>query len=179
MENHLFFIAGVHGVGKGTLCKEFAKRLPADHLVASDLIRKKRDLNNSKIVTKALSNQEILLEEFKKHDSSFPYILLDGHSCLLDSNKNLIKLPIDLFKELKIKKILLLISEPELIHKRLIQRDGDKAILTVKDLSLLQQAEKEHSKFISKELDIPFIEFDTSKDTEQAFLEQLIQDLKG
>ncbi|MFV5535493.1 ATP-binding protein [Acinetobacter pittii] len=180
MNNHqIFFIAGVHGVGKDTLCKELSSILPADHLTASDLIKKRKKIEISKTVSKVLSNQEILLKEFSFYKPQFPYILLDGHSCLIDSNKKIVKLSTSLFKELKVNKIVLLKAEPEIIHNRLVSRDGNNSILTLNDISDLQQAEVEHSKFIANELEIKFIEFDVSKNTEKNQLQLLAKELQG
>lgn len=179
MNNHqIFFIAGVHGVGKGTLCKKLSSLLPADHLTASDLIKKRKKIEISKTVNKVLLNQKILLEEFSFYKPQFPYILLDGHTCLMDSNKKIVKLSTSLFKELKVKKIVLLKAPPEIIYNRLVSRDGGNTILTLNDILHFQEAEKEHAKSIADELEVKFIEFDVSKNTDKNQLQLLAEELQ-
>ncbi|WP_168154270.1 ATP-binding protein [Acinetobacter junii] len=151
------FVAGVHGVGKSTLCVKLASMANLTHLSASDLIRRRKELDKNKKVINPLDNQEILVQELMNYPLNNK-LLLDGHFCLLDMNERVIKLPIELYKNMEISKILLLRSEAELIYKRVLIRDYGKSGLSLKTINDLQDAEMEHAYRVSEALDIPLLE---------------------
>ena len=39
LTNYIIFIGGIHGVGKGTICKEIASKTDIIHITASEIIK--------------------------------------------------------------------------------------------------------------------------------------------
>jgi adenylate kinase len=89
--NKVFFIGGIHGVGKTTFCKQLITNLNNfKHLSASDIIKKYKNSDefDTKRVKDIDKNQLLLINGLKKEkkDSN---ILLDGHFVLLDKEDNI------------------------------------------------------------------------------------------
>lgn len=119
------FLAGIHGVGKTSLANKLQKQYNISTVTVSDLIRKagKVITNGEKETYNIKENQELWKYELKKMQDVTPPFLLDGHFTLLDSSKNFVKLPFSTFNDVSIVKVVLLECSPEIILKRLIQRD--------------------------------------------------------
>ncbi|MCU4414199.1 AAA family ATPase [Acinetobacter sp. WU_MDCI_Axc73] len=168
------FVAGVHGVGKSTLCVKLASMVNLTHISASDLIRTRKELDKNKKVINPQDNQEILIQELLNYRLNNK-ILLDGHFCLLDMNERVIKLPIELYRNIEISKILLLSSEAELIYKRVLIRDSGKSGLSLQTISDLQDAEMEHAYRVSEALDIPLLEIDVVESKINSEIEKILK----
>lgn len=160
----IIFVAGVHGVGKTTLCQKLTnnmrnqyKDLPFSlkHESASQLIKKKRShfiLENNKKVSTPDLNQEILVSEVKKLNNEYNTIILDGHFCLLDSFSNIISLDIKVFKNLNLHSVLLI--EPQSVEQ-LETRYKNTQRPPIKNLEQLIVKENEQAHRITKLLNIP------------------------
>lgn len=107
----IIFVAGINGVGKG----QFFRRLKDDipFYSSTELINKYRE-NNNENEDNALINSLSQLDKDK--------IYLSGHFCFVDSEYNIVRTPIERFKSLNIKKIIILYTEYEIIAMRLIHR---------------------------------------------------------
>lgn len=163
-ENKIFFLGGVHGVGKSTFANAIADEIFADHLIASDLIKKQKELEQTKIVSNISSNQELLLKELNEYKPIKPNILLDGHFCLINKELEIVRLPISLYRELNISKIILLTAEPTIIFNRLNNRDQGSSGISMEKLIELQNSEIEHANYIADNLDIECTQCDSSKE---------------
>lgn len=141
------FIAGIHGVGKTYYTKSLNDNIPT--YSASDLIRKYKNIEGKK-TKKIGENQNLLLNAIS--DLKEKEIYLDGHFCLLNKNEEITRIPINIFKELKLKRIILIHASIEKIIERLYQRDSQK--YDKKLLEKFQQEEIEYGKEIAKELNI-------------------------
>lgn len=153
----IIFVSGVHGVGKGTLCRKLVSIVDLVHLSASDLIRRRKELDKNKKVLNAVNNQEILVQELNAL-AQHKKLLLDGHFCLIDTTGNIIKLPIELYERLNISKIILLKSEANTIYQQLLTRDSDDSGLNVQNIIDIQEAEIQHAYHVAKNLNIPILE---------------------
>jgi adenylate kinase len=122
----IIFVAGVYGAGKTTICSRLAEDLGYLNISASELIRVLRGTatwNSSKKTQDIERNQNILIEAVADLKKSHSDIILDGHFALLDSEAKIISLPIAVFKDLNIDKIILVESDIQEIEFRLKARD--------------------------------------------------------
>jgi len=134
----LIFVGGIHGVGKTTLSRRVAAILGAEHVTAGDLIRAAATAPNAaptgisgKSVADVDANQERLLRglqsyraERQQSDTQSYGLLLDGHFCLLDSTEQVAEIPIGVFDALQPAAVLLVEAVPEVVARRLLDRDG-------------------------------------------------------
>lgn len=159
MRNNIFFIAGVHGVGKTTLCSELSKDLSIPSYTASEIIDK--TIVGKKIIySKVENNQKLLLAGLCELLMSTD-IILDGHFVLLGKEGEAIKIEIDTFKEINPKVMFVLTAPPKEIYKRLLKRDATRYSLAI--LERLQIEEISHANRVSKVLNIPLYVVDNSE----------------
>ncbi len=152
------FIAGVHGVGKSSMCEEFSKKYGAVHKTASQLIRlaeKDAISKDTKAVKNIARNQELLVNAVSQIRKSGDHLLLDGHFVLQNAEKQLTALPTKVFSELLIDAVIALHDEPKLIKTRINGRDGTST--TTKEITEFQSLELIRAEEVSKELGIPFV----------------------
>lgn len=158
MKNDIIFIGGIHGVGKGTLCERIESELGIVHLSASEVLKWK-ELNvdsSDKRVADIDSTQDRLLNNLKWIIIPGQTYLLDGHFCLLNKENKIEKVPEDVFIGINPKKIIVVSENPEIISKRLSQRDG--RIYETSLLKEMQNTEIEHAKYISNLLGVEIYE---------------------
>lgn len=151
----LYFVAGIYGVGKTSLCRKLAPALAAPHCTASELIRHGANLEDrsDKAVNDVQGNQKRLLLALAELRRSKQPILLDGHFCLLDSRGGIARIPLEVFAAIEPAAILLVEAPVDVVQLRLEQRDGrsyDPALLT--DLA---RQEHEQAELVSSTLRVP------------------------
>lgn len=174
----LFFVSGAHGVGKGYFCKRLSYAIGGDHVVVSDLIRKRRRIGIVKGISHIDLNQSILIDEINQYTTPMPFILIDGHFCLFNSEMRVKILPIELFSELGLSEIILLTCLPSTIYERIKMRDKGGAGLSEKDIVRLQRNEIEHSHRVARYLKIPITQLDVSDEEADHSLNSLLTELK-
>ncbi|OXA76800.1 adenylate kinase [Flavobacterium aquidurense] len=154
---NIYFIGGIHGVGKGTICKEITSRTDLIHITASEVLKwNEISLSENKLVKNISSTQERLiygLENLIEEDKEY---LLDGHFCLLNSSGLPIRIDEDTFDQINPKAIVIVIDDVEKIAKRLELRDSK--IYSIQILNDLQEMEIEYAKYLSDKYSIPYIE---------------------
>lgn len=134
----IYFISGIHGVGKGTLCHQLNAELGLPIYSCSDLIKQNSGyIENSKVVTTAERNQEALIQGLSKINEE--RLLLDGHFCLIGKDKTIIELEDNVFDAIAPAVVINVVCEPEVIHERLLKRDGN--AISADELELLQLKE--------------------------------------
>jgi len=156
--NKVCFIGGIHGVGKTTFCKQLIANLNNfKHLTASEIIKKYKNSDefDTKRVKDIDKNQLLLVNGLKKEKKN-SNILLDGHFVLLDKEDNIKKIDINVFKELDLNCIIILIDNPQNIKNRLDKRG--KNTLNIEILKKMQELEIQHGKEIAATLNIPYLE---------------------
>ncbi len=161
----LVFVGGIHGVGKTTICRDVSDREDIIHLVASELIKAKSNFvddtstSSEKRVRNIKDNQEVLIASLNERILSGGRFLLDGHFVLFDKNKHVTKVPLATFERIKPDKLVVIIGEPEILQKRLQERDG--IIYPAEELRVMQTQEVEYAYVVAKKLGIPLkvIEF--------------------
>lgn len=116
----MFFVGGIHGTGKSVFASKMATELGLTHVSASDII------HQQKIATKNVEdvnkNQNTLVSGF--YGLPAGKYIIDGHYTLLDKENSVVRVPLEVFSLLKPKRIIILISDIEKIHARLLKRDG-------------------------------------------------------
>ena len=156
------FIAGVHGVGKGTISSYLSSKYDLKSYSASALIKseKKAKVDLDKIVLDPHENQMFLKHAIDKLNPSSPLILLDGHFCL-NAHEGVFKVPFLTFKTLDLAAIFLITHNPEVIYERLLKRDSKSPSLS--SIINLQNEEIYQAKAISSQLKIPLLFSDEGK----------------
>jgi adenylate kinase len=154
--NNLYFIGGIHGVGKGTICKKISSDFNLNHLSASEVLKweeisplENKKVNDFKLSqNRLISNLNLITEPHKSY-------LLDGHFCLLNSKNEPEKINKETFIELNPKAFIIVIDKIELIKSRLEKRDNKSYDIEI--LRKFQDLELDYSIYLSKELNIPMI----------------------
>ena len=154
---NIIFVGGIHGVGKGTICKAIARSNNIIHYSASEIIRwKEISLKENKQVLDITSTQKRLLtglEMLIKDDNLY---ILDAHYCLLNARRKPERINEETFHLINPKVFAIVVEKEEVIYERLKDRDSIHY-----DLSLLQEFQKmeiEYAKFLSDQFNRPYIE---------------------
>lgn len=154
---NIIFIGGIHGVGKGTLCKEIALKTDLIHITASEVLKwNEISSTDNKLVQNISSTQERLLLGLKNLIEKDKQYLLDGHFCLLNSNGIPSKIDEETFDCINPKIISIVIDDVVKIVERLDKRDNKK--YDAQTLNELQEMEIEYAKYLSDKYSIPYIE---------------------
>ncbi|MHC0439730.1 ATP-binding protein [Flavobacterium sp. 3-210] len=154
---NIFFIGGIHGVGKGTICKEIASKTELIHITASKVLKwSEISSSDNKLVENISSTQEKLIFGLNKLIDKNKKYLLDGHFCLLNSLNVPCKIDEETFDILNPKVISIVLDHVEKITKRLENRDSKK--YDIKVLNELQNMEIEYAKYLSRKYSVPYIE---------------------
>ncbi|MCU0349458.1 MAG: ATP-binding protein [Flavobacterium sp.] len=155
--SNIIFIGGIHGVGKGTICKEIASKTDLIHITASEILKwNEISSSDNKLVNNISSTQERLINGLKSIIKNDKRYLLDGHFCLLNSNGIPCKIDEDTFDSINPKIISIVIDDIGKIIDRLERRDNKKYDINI--LDELQKMEIEYAKYLSKKYSIPYIE---------------------
>lgn len=155
--DNIFFIGGIHGVGKGTICEEIVTKSDLIHITASEVLKwSEISSPNNKLVESISSTQEKLIFGLNNLIDKNKKYLLDGHFCLLNSLSIPCKIDERTFDILDPRVISVVINDVETIAKRLENRDNKK--YDIKVLSELQEMEIEYAKYLSKKYSVAYVE---------------------
>jgi adenylate kinase len=153
----LIFIGGIHGAGKGSICRRICEQTDLIHLEASKLLKwDEISAVDNKKVENIPNTQNRLLAGLNKAIKENESYLLDGHFCLLNSKLMVEKIPLEFYVEISPRMILVVTAPIRSIKKRLELRDG--RIYNSNLLKTMQTVEREYSEEISRKLCIPFFE---------------------
>lgn len=154
---NVIFMAGVHGVGKSYLGAPAAMALGITHCTASHLIKEEKGLATWSVDKRTADlddNQHALIQAVKKRRVDQD-ILLDGHFVLRNASGSLTPLEISVFDQLKLKGVVLLTNEPQVISDRLAKRDNNRA--DVASVTELAEAELSHARSVCIALNLPLL----------------------
>lgn len=134
----LVFVGGVHGVGKTTISRKVATLLSATHASAGSLIAEAAQRGvitvsaGSKAVSDVDGNQTLLLHGLAslRARTSRP-LVIDGHLCLMKGTGEIAEIGIEVFQAIEPAAVLLVVSDPLIVHARLSERGGDVPSLDV------------------------------------------------
>lgn len=150
----MYFVAGIHGVGKTTCCKRMQEVMGIPHFSASEIIQKVKNegWDKEKRVSHIDENQRILILGLKETERKYRDFILDGHICLINLEKEIVPIDFEVFKVLKLKRLIIVVADPEIILQRLQSRDH-----VTWDISLvkkMQAAELAYGRRIANKLKI-------------------------
>ncbi|MCV6623477.1 MAG: ATP-binding protein, partial [Cellvibrionaceae bacterium] len=108
MEKTIFFVAGIHGVGKSTLCRKISERHSLPHYSASELIKRVRSgtYSTEKLAQNVGRNQDFLITAINEFVGE-QAIILDGHFCLFNKDREVEKIPSQTFTDLSPRAVIL------------------------------------------------------------------------
>ena len=159
IECDIVFLAGVHAVGKTSFCEAIKKDFNFVSYSASSLIK---HLAIEKEVENVKSNQDLLIFALEREEIDADTVVLDGHFCIQNKNKEIENIPLETFRRIFPKSIILLTLEPEIISQRILKRDGIfKSPSFIKDF---QEKEVNRAVFISNTLPTSLIELNPLED---------------
>mgnify|MGYP000321386080 CR=1 FL=1 len=157
---NVVFVSGNYGSGKSTLCRNYSLKTKWKHITASSLITKTvgERYEESKSVKDISLNQDKLISEI----SALPPgdYLLDGHTVILNSNKQPECISVDVFSKIGIQAIILVRTDEDKILQRIRERESFN--YSVKEVKLINDLEYKMAKEISEGLDIPLKIIDSS-----------------
>jgi adenylate kinase len=158
MNMRVIFVAGIHAVGKSTACQAVSKEFGIPHFTASQIIRDEKAsaiAENSKLVADVDENQQLLLQGVSKRCEGGS-LLLDGHFTIRrEPDREIERIHVDVFRDLRIAGVVLFTDHPEQISKRMLERD--QATLPIEMFREHQDAELAHAKFVSETLKRPMV----------------------
>lgn len=155
LNKSLILITGIHGVGKSFFCNNIKKSIKINIYSASDLISKEKNtkFKSDKLIKDIPNNQNYLYSAVEKIPDNL--FILDGHLSLLNKNKEVEKIPFEIYEKLPISIILVIKDDPKIIKERLEKRDNLE--WDIKLLEEFQNTEISYAKEISEKLKIKFI----------------------
>lgn len=149
-------MGGIHGVGKGTLCKEVCAEHGFKHLSASEVLKwVEISEKENKLVADFSLSQNRLIRNLQHQVKTGEKYLLDGHYCLLNSNLEPKKIDFETFELLNPFAFSIVVDEIQDIKNRLEQRDNREYNYDL--LSKFQQIELQYSIEIADKLDKPHL----------------------
>jgi adenylate kinase len=117
-------VLGISGVGKSTFVQKMAQEVPLFHLQASELIKARIAKNASRPSSEQLrqgpvmDNQRFMIEEFlERVSTTSELVVFDAHT-IIDAPSGLVEVPVAVFRELGLDKLVFLYDDPELIAER-------------------------------------------------------------
>ncbi|MCE9588134.1 MAG: AAA family ATPase [Verrucomicrobia bacterium] len=153
----ILFVAGVHGVGKTTICSRVGKELFIPHFTASEIIKNEsleNALVDSNLQKNTNANQEILIHGVhRKLVLIGQKLILDGHFTLLNDINEIVEISIEFFNRLSLDAIVVFHDLPHLISLRLRERDG--VYVDEAHIKHHQENELHHANLIATSLQIP------------------------
>ena len=166
MHHKIIFIAGVHGIGKSTLCKSVCSKFHVIHHSASELITKYShiEFQSNARVKNINRNQHALIGAINKYLDTNKEYLLDGHFCLPDQDGEITEIPLSTFRAISPMAIILLHDNPSNIYSRLKDRNREEWDLDL--LSSFQEQELHYSRSVATKLDIPSLRANPFTDRE-------------
>lgn len=163
----MIFLGGIHGSGKSYLCSEIYENTKTPFYTASELISnfKKTSFRSSKLTKNIDDNQQILVKCVEQ--ISDPQFILDGHLCLLNETKQICKINKNIIQRLKPSLILIKTSSPDVIQRRLMERDNQDYHTDF--INKFQNSELNYAKELASNLTVPMIEITDSSSLEQVY----------
>jgi adenylate kinase len=173
MSNNIVFISGVHGVGKTSFCKDISIDLDIQYFTASEIIRSYKNKRfDTLYVSDIESNQDILIKAITEILDNTKIYLLDGHFCLLNKSKEIERISYDIFVQLGLKAIVVLVDDIAKVQKRLFMRMNQE--YDFEKLKELQDAEVSYAKEVAGSLNIPFVIIEDADEDKIIKIEELI-----
>lgn len=162
----IVFIGGVHGTGKGVLCKRLCSALKWEHLIASELLKWKEysDASANKKVKNIPETQTRFINGLNRACAEGGSFLLDGHYTLLDNEYKVTRIQLEIFEAINPMAMLLKTEQSEIVWKRLKKRDGH--VYPKELINRMLNEEYKYSCELAKHFGIPHLEIASENDEE-------------
>ncbi len=164
MTKKIVFVAGIHGVGKTYLCQRLEESMDIGHFSASQLIsefKSEKLSGTDKSVKDISNNQDLLLKAIEKYIPPTRPTLLDGHCCLLNSDNEIERIPIETFIGIEPCSVIVLYDEISSVVEKISGRDG--VSYDAKLLSCFQNEEIKYAREIAEHLRVPYLKSSVDK----------------
>lgn len=149
----LVFLAGVHGVGKTTLCRTRLEPTGFHCVSASSIIKLRAGEVCSKKSVEAIDdNQRKLIQGVDSLRLQYTRLVIDGHFALLNKEQQVERIPVSVFRAMRPDFMILLHDEPAEIAARLSLRDGEKWEPNL--IERLQNEERSQAKLVAAHLNV-------------------------
>jgi adenylate kinase len=151
---NIAFIGGIHGVGKSTICRQICDEVKLEYLSASELIKWKdinEDVQNKKVKNIPATQDRLIIGLTNTVQKNKSY-LLDGHYCLLNTENEIVNIPLDTFKSINPISLNIVLGDINEIKDRLEKRDNrpyEQELLT-----RMQESELNYARHLSKTLGV-------------------------
>ena len=152
----MILLAGIHGVGKTTLCKEIEKHLNINCYSASKLIENAllKPMPKNKLIKDIQINQIALINEIEKiRINTNNKFMLEGHFCILNKKQVVTTIYKSVFKELNIDYIIILAQNKRILSKR--NKFINPCLNSNNFLKEFQEKEIQYGKYVSNYLKVP------------------------
>jgi len=159
----VIFLAGVHGVGKTSLCSRLSDDLGIVSISASQLIKQHMQGQTWQIDKKTstvFDNQQRLITATREFGLKNKQFLLDGHFALLDQNGEIVEIELEVFSRLNLSAVICVVDNPQAIAERLESRDQVK--WSVDLVTNLQSAERAGALYFCSKTNTPLLVVDAS-----------------
>lgn len=152
MYNNVLFVGGIHGTGKSSVCEILAEKLGFIHLSVSKIIRWKgeREYSVGKKARSPMFYQNYFVNYLKDTIDSQKKYVIDGHYCLIETNKNIYSVPYKIFEIVNPILFIVLWDFPDAIVKLLEERD--RKIYSLSFVENFQRMELSHAQKIADSL---------------------------
>ncbi len=158
----VFFVGGVHGVGKSSCCSRVAEKTGLHWFTASSVIKAEKESaidEKSKSVLNVAENQDLLVSGMRKcvgFDNK--RVILDGHFTLINSKNEITPIDVEVFRQLGVEGVAIFRDDSRTIYERLDERDGQN--WGTARLNEHQAMEIGHGKFVASSLGVPIVLLD-------------------
>jgi adenylate kinase len=152
--NNIFFVGGIHGVGKSTICRQLAIDLNINYLSASEVLKWKElntDVKNKR-VNDIPDTQDRLIAGLQNIVIPQNYYILDGHFCLFNKDGLVTKIPLVTFAAINPISLTIIVGDIEEILAGLQNRD--QKTYSQRSLIQMQELEMEYAQEISEKLKV-------------------------
>jgi len=154
-KSRVLFVAGVHGVGKSTLCENFSKTKNVMFRSAGKLIAEAKKIESlTKTVADVDGNQNLLVNQVRRIRDTGSPLILDGHFAVFNTKLKPVPVASSVFSDLGVDGVILITDRPDDIANRLASRDGKS--IDISAIAALQKVEEIRAKQVAKELCVPF-----------------------
>lgn len=148
----MFFLGGVHGVGKTSMCNGISEEFGLKVISASAIIRAERtnpSPDSRTAVSNVGGNQGLLIRGVQRLVTDAPgNYLLDGHFALRTLTGKIEEIDASVFHSMGMKGLVCLVDDPEAIARRLAARDSEDH--DVDAIAQLQAAELASAESVSR-----------------------------
>lgn len=151
----VYFVSGVYGVGKSTLCNKLRQATGLPAFSAGDLISEinGETYGRNKAVKDIENNQDILLLAVETKLQVCPEMILAGHFCIVNKNNKVETLPDYIFNKIHLRQIILLEADVLQVAKNIYSRDQQ--VYPIQTLAQLIACERMQAQRVSQTLRIP------------------------